>query len=96
MHLLFPELHIPQTNPTIIHSDNQTALDIAVDPIFHPKTKHFAMDCHYVREQVQSQVISLIYVPSYLQLADILTKGLSKKAHRIILSRLNVCQAHSI
>ncbi|KAL8095905.1 hypothetical protein AgCh_037043 [Apium graveolens] len=74
----------------------QAALDIAVDPVFHPKTKHFAMDCHYVREQVLSGLIRPVYIPSNQQLADVLTKGLPRQSHWHILSNLNVKQAHSI
>lgn len=95
-HLLLSELQIPQPRPTTIYCDNQAALDIAADPVFHPKTKHFAMDCHYVREQVLSGLIRPVYIPSNLQLADVLTKGLPRQSHWHILSNLNVKQAHSI
>ena len=90
MHLLLSELLVPQTFPVNIYSDSQAALDIAADPVFHPKTKHFAIDCHFVREQVQLKLLQPIYVPSSLQLADILTKGLFRKSHWNILSRLIV------
>lgn len=94
--LLLSELQLPQTLPVVIHSDNQAALDIAADPVFHPKTKHFTLDCHFVREQVQSNLIKPTYLPSVFQLADIFTKGLSRSAHWKLLSRLNVTQPHSI
>lgn len=94
--LLLSELQIPQSSPVIIQCDNTAALDIAADPIFHTKTKHFALDCHFVREQVQLQLINPAYVPSSLQLADLLNKGLHKKAHCDLLSRLNVVSPHSI
>lgn len=74
--LLLSELQVPQSRPTIIYCDNQAALDIAADPVFHPKTKHFALDFHFVREQVQAGLIRPVYVPSNLQLADILTSWL--------------------
>ena len=96
MTLLLSELQCSQSPPITIHCDNQAALDIAADPVFHTKTKHFAIDCHFVREQVQANKISPIYIPTAHQLADILTKGLSRPAHWRILSRLNVKQAHSI
>lgn len=88
--LLLTELQIPQTLPIVIHTDNQAALDIAKDLAFHPKTKHFALDCHFVREQVQSQLVHPQYLPSNLQLADIFTKGLGRVPHWQLLHRLNV------
>lgn len=54
MHLLLSELMIPQSFPIVIYSDSQAALDIVADPVFHTKTKHFAIDCHFVMQQVQS------------------------------------------
>ncbi|KAL8133416.1 hypothetical protein AgCh_008761 [Apium graveolens] len=91
-------LLLSQTLPlhVVIHSNNQAALDIAVDPVFHPKTKHFALDCHFVREHVQSNLIQPRYLPSTSQLADIFTKGLSRLQHWHLLSSLNVRQPHSI
>lgn len=82
--------------PIVIHTDNQAALDIAADPVFHPKTKHFALDCHFVREQVQSNLIQPTYLPSSLQLADIFTKELGPQAHWNLISRLNVTSPPSI
>lgn len=96
LNLLLTELQIPQTLPVVIHSDNQDALDIASDPVFHPKTKHFALDCHFVRQQVQSMLIHPRYLPSSSQLVDIFTKCLGHHAHWHLLSRLNVSQPPSI
>lgn len=94
--LLLNELQVPQALPVVIHSDNQAALDIAADPVFHPQTKHFALDCHFVRQQVQSSLIHPRYLPSTSQLADIFTKGLGRAAHWHLLSRLNVSHPPSI
>ena len=45
--------------------------------LFHERTKHIEIDCHIVREKLQTGIISLSYVPT--QLADIFTKALGKK-----------------
>lgn len=94
--LLLSELQVPQTLPVVVYIDNQAALDIAADPVFHPQTKHFALDCHFVRQQVQSTLIHPRYLPSTSQLADIFTKGLSRTAHWHLLSRLSVLPPPSI
>ena len=42
---------ISPNSPLLLLSDNQAALDIAVDPIFRPKTKYFTLDCHFVHDR---------------------------------------------
>lgn len=93
--LLLSELNIPQQLPIVLYTDNQAAQDIEADHVFHPKIKHFALDCHFVREQVQSHFILPVYTLGSSQLTDIFIKGLSLSTTLAILSRLNV-QPHSI
>jgi hypothetical protein len=56
----------------------------------HELTKHVGVDCFYVRSIVQDKIIVLQYVPSEIQLADLLTKAHTQAQHCFLLSKLNV------
>lgn len=43
--LIFP---IPQSSPPVIWCDNQSALSLAANPVFHSRSKHIEVDCHFV------------------------------------------------
>ena len=64
--------------PTIIFEDNQSAIDLSYNPIHHKRTKHINVRFHSIREKIQEGVIQVKHISTDLQLADLLTKPLSK------------------
>lgn len=63
---------------TTIYCDNQGAIALAKDPRFHARTKHIAIQHHWVREKIADETIQLEYVSTAMQVADGLTKALPK------------------
>jgi hypothetical protein len=65
-------------SPTMIFEDNQSAICIAKNSVFHGRTKHIGIKYHYIREKVNDKSIELKYCPTEEMTADVLTKGLNR------------------
>ena len=76
LHQRLMEVGIEIQIPTKLWCDNQVALHIAYNPVFHERTKHIEIDFHFVRKKIQLGLISTGYVKTREQLGDIFIKAL--------------------
>jgi hypothetical protein len=87
---LLRDLKIICTRPPVLYCDNQSALHIASNPVFHERTKHLDIDCHLVREKVQQGMLRLLPIPTQEQVADCLTKALPVAKFNTFISKLGL------
>lgn len=85
---LLKDMGIQNLPPTLLHCDNQAAIVMAANPVLHERTKHVEVDCHFIRDKINSGTVVTKHVPSHAQVADLLTKALSTKQHYYLLNKL--------
>jgi hypothetical protein len=87
---LFKDLNVQCTKLPVLYCDNQSALQIAANPVFHERTKHLEIDCHIVREKLKGGLMKLLPVMSKDQIADFFTKPLLPQQFNTLLSKLGM------
>ena len=76
---LMTELHHPPSLPTPVWVDNSAAVQISKDPIVNSKTRHVAVNMHFVREQQNdTKMVKVMHCSAEGQIADYLTKNLGR------------------
>ena len=71
---------------TITIPDNTATLHVIGNQAFSSRTKHIALRFFYVRELVNDGAITIHYIPTENQLADIGTKFLNKQRLRFLIN----------
>ena len=63
-HLLQSNVQVPK--PIKLYCDNTSARNIAENQIFQERTKHLKIDCHIIREYVDSQFLCISHIISHI------------------------------
>lgn len=75
---------------TIVHCDNQSAIQLSKNCVFHGKSKHITIRYHFSRKASERGEIKIVYLNTERMKADILTKALFKDKHKRCMDLLNL------
>lgn len=80
-------------DPTMLYSDNQSAIALAHDDRFHTRTKHIYIRYHFICYHVEHGNLTVTYCPTEDMVADTLTKALPSMKAKHFASALGLAKA---
>jgi hypothetical protein len=87
---LIGELNLCESLKTNIYVDNNGALKLAENAVYHGRTKHIDIKHHFIRDSLKTNDINLQHVSTLDMAADILTKSLPASKHYNCMEILNI------
>ena len=87
---LLTDLGVSISSATPLYCDNQSAIHIAHNDVFHEQTKYIETDCYFIRYHLVHGTLKLFSVSSKNQLVDIFTKSLPKGCTRDLVDNLKL------
>lgn len=85
---LLTSIDIGFSKAIVIYEDNQGCISIAKNPTHHKRSKHIDIKYHFTRDMIQKGYVTLKYLPTGEQLADVFTKTVT--ASKLMATRFNL------
>lgn len=92
---ILSELGFGPSDGMRLFCDNKAAIAISQNPVQHDRTKHIEVNRHFIRQNLEENTISLPFVRTGDQLADILTKGVSSAIFHDSLGKLGMTDIYA-
>lgn len=73
-----------------IHCDNKSAINIAHNQLYSPRTKHIDIRHHFIKEKIRDGLVKIKYLNTENMVADSLTKGVTNDKHNFCLENMGL------
>lgn len=80
------------SEPLLIYEDNAAAICMSKNAEYHNRTKHIDVKTHFIRHQVENNVISVKHLSSSEMLADLFTKPLPRERFQCLRTRSGITE----
>nr|GEX04527.1 retrovirus-related Pol polyprotein from transposon TNT 1-94 [Tanacetum cinerariifolium] len=77
-------------NKIPMYCDNKSNIALCCNNVQHSRSKHIDIRYHFIKEQVENEVIELYFVNTEYQLADLFTKALGRDRIEFFINKLGM------
>ncbi|GJR12428.1 retrovirus-related pol polyprotein from transposon TNT 1-94 [Tanacetum coccineum] len=83
-----------QFNKIRLYCDNKSAIALCCNNVQHSRAKHIDVRYHFIKEQLENEIVELYFVQTEYQLADIFTKPLPRERFNFLIKKLGMRSMH--
>ncbi|GJV59309.1 hypothetical protein Tco_1465409 [Tanacetum coccineum] len=77
-------------NKIPLYCDNKSAIVLCCNNVQHSRAKHIDVRYHFIKEQVENEIMELYFVQTEYQLADIFPKSLPRERFNFLIEKLGM------
>ncbi|GJU18547.1 retrovirus-related pol polyprotein from transposon TNT 1-94 [Tanacetum coccineum] len=77
-------------NKIPMYYDNKSAIALYCNNVQHSRSKHIDIRFHFIKDQVENEVVELYFVNMKYQLADIFTKALGRERIEFLINKMGM------
>ena len=85
-----------EVNSLALFTDSLGAKSIAENPVHHGQTKHIDIRHHFIQDAISEGTFSISPVVTKDNVADLLTKSLSRDQHEILSQKIGVLASSGV
>ncbi|GJT34722.1 putative ribonuclease H-like domain-containing protein [Tanacetum coccineum] len=74
---------------TKIHVDNESAICVVKNPVYHSKTKHIEIQHHFIRDSYEKRMIEMVKIHTDYNVADLLTKAFDMTRFQFLIASID-------